>query len=117
MFIYFSFNTSFSVSNAKSIIIIDARYDLSEALDLYREEITDAVRRSVRKRFRILIDGRKGFNVGYLSIPSFVRTLDVSAVIYVFRGRDVSSPIHVNLISLRRKHVVSKINQKLKIRG
>lgn len=117
MLIYFTISTSFSVSNAKSIINIDARYNLDEALEHYRDEITDAVKRSVRKRFRILIDGRKGFNIGYLRLPNHVRTLDVSAVIYVFRGRNISSPIRLNLLSLRRKQVIAKINQQLKIRG
>lgn len=104
-------------SSAKAITTIDARYDLKKALRQYRQEITDAVEHSVKKRLRILIDSKRGFNVGYLKIPSYIRRLDVTVVIYVLRGRDLIRPIKVNLLHLNRKQVVYQINQNLKIRG
>jgi len=103
--------------NAKAITTIDARYDLGQALRQYSEEITEAVEHSIKKRIRILVDGNRGFNVGYLKIPSHVRRVDVSVDIYVYGGREVSEPIQVNLFNLNSKQVVFQINQQLKIRG
>ncbi|KJY90362.1 hypothetical protein CWB89_06350 [Pseudoalteromonas piscicida] len=107
-FILMSVNTSYAKS-----ITIDARFDMATALEQYRDEITDAHERSIRKRFRILIDARKGFDVGTLRLPRYVKKLHVSAVIYVYRGRDVSSPISINLFKLN-KRVIAKINTKIR---
>lgn len=113
VFVFLSANTLPTTSYARSITI-DARYDLAEALERYRDEITDAHERSVRKRFRILIDAHKGFDVGTLRLPRYVKKLNVSAVIYVYRGRDVSSPISINLFKLNRRRVVAKLNAKIR---
>lgn len=112
-----AFLLSSHACGAKAISVIDARYDLQQALQKYREEITEAVERSIKKRIHILINGNRGFNVGYLKIPNHIRRVDISVVIYVFRGREIIKPIQVNLFNLNSKQVVYQINQKLKIRG
>lgn len=113
VFVFLSANTLSTISYASSITI-DARYDLAEALERYRDEITDAHERSVRKRFRILVDARKGFDIGFLRLPNYVKKLDVSAVIYVYRGRNITSPVSINLFKLNRHRVVARLNTKIR---
>lgn len=107
-FVFFSANTLFTAGYAKPIII-DARYDLEAAIELYRNEITDAEKRSINKRFIILVNGKRGFDVGYLRLPNRTMKVDIKAKIYVYRG-DVKKPIRINLFKLNRRRVVAKLN-------
>ena len=105
------------VSKAYAIKVIDARYNMQDALAQYRDAILSSQKRSVRVNIKILVDANRGFNVGYLRLPRRLKHINVRVTLHILRGMSVSKEVSVNVFQLDRKNEVKRINQTLIITG
>lgn len=104
-------------SSAYARDVIDARNNVRDAIAEYRAIVESALTHSLNKRIYILIDGRHGFDVGRLKVPSNLRNVNINVVIYVYGGRRIMRPITINLFELEDRNNIYRINQSLVVRG
>ncbi len=103
--------SSFFVEAASSKTVIDARDGVTKKVIEQYHSLVDGDSPVVRGRVTILIDARKGFDVGVLLIRRKVRLIDLRITVRVYRGGRVRGDIVVNHLELTDPKTIFRINQ------